>query len=65
MEPELTKIQTQKVVSPLSEFLKNYEIPEVFKNELTLEFNAENISCPSNTDTVADYADGTQAGLNR
>ena len=65
MEPELTKIQTQKVVSPASEFLRVANVPEVFKNVITLEFNAENISCPSNCDAVADYADGTQAGLNK
>ena len=65
MEPELTKIQTQKVVSPASDFLRVANVPEVFKNVLTLEFNAKNISCPSNCDAVADYADGTQAGLNK
>ena len=65
LEPELTKIQAQKVVSPASEFLKIANIPEVFKNILTLEFNAENIPCPSNCDAVAGYADGTQAGLNK
>ena len=65
MEPELTKIQTQKVVSPASEFLRVANVPEVSKNVITLEFNAENISCPSNCDAVADYADGTQAGLNK
>ena len=62
LEPELTKIQTQKVVSPASEFLRVANVPEVFKNVLTLEFNVDNISCPSNCDAVTDYADGTQEG---
>ena len=55
-------------MSPESEFLKDHNIPEVFENELTVEFIHENVSknCPSNFTGVADedYASGMQEGFN-
>ena len=64
IEPKLTGIQSQRIVSPESEFLKDHDIQEVFENELTVEFIQENCFS-SNTDGIAadDYADGMQEGL--
>ena len=38
---ELTKIVSQKVLSPESEFLKDHDIKEVFEVEITMEFILE------------------------
>lgn len=59
IEPKLTRIQSQRIVSPESDFLKDHDIQEVFENELTVEF-IQNNCFSSNTDAVDDYADGMQ-----
>jgi len=41
LKVELTNIVSQKVVSPESVFLKDHDIQEVFKNEITLVFIPE------------------------
>ena len=61
IEPKLTGIQSQKIVSPESDFLKDHDIQEVYENELTVEFIQQNCFS-SNTDAIADYA-GMQEGL--
>ena len=52
-------------MSPVSEFLKDHDIQEVYENELTIEFTHDNVSCQSNCDGVADadYVHGMQEGL--
>ena len=52
-------------MSPVSEFLKDHDIQEVYENELTIEFTHDNVSCQSNCDGVADadYALGMQEGF--
>jgi len=64
LNAQLTRISSQKVVSPESDFLKNYDIQEVFQNEITLNFEfTPEMSIASNVDdAIASNVGGSANG---